>query len=174
MNDITWNIENREISSLIPNKINPRRLNKVMGEGLKKSLSKFGMCQPIVIQQTNKVIGGHQRLEVLLSLGYKKVKVAVPSRPLTEEESNELTIGLNKIQGEFDFDMLANQWDVDILCNAGFTLEELHDEVEKAEEPKKFSITVKCINESELRAVEDEIVMLIGTLPNITYKKKIK
>lgn len=172
--DIEWHKDTRKISELIENKRNPRRLSNKRADDLKKSLSKFGMCQPIVIQQTNKVIGGHQRLKLLHSLGYDEVDVVVPSRPLSEDESNELTIVLNKVQGEFDFDMLANQWDIDMLCNAGFTVDELYEETEKSDKPKKYTLTVNCDNEEDLHLIETEFLFILGTFPTATIKKKIK
>ena len=49
----------------------------------------------------------------------------VPSRLLTQKEVEELNIRLNKNGGEFDFDMLANEWNIDDLAQWGFSHEEL-------------------------------------------------
>jgi ParB-like chromosome segregation protein Spo0J len=174
MEEIKWKYEKRKIEDLIENKINPRRLSKQKAEKLKESLEKFGICQPIVIQPNGKIIGGHQRLRILTSLGANEVDVSIPSRQLTEIEAAELTIGLNKISGEFDFDMLANQWEPSLLCEAGFTEEELKTEIIPKEQPKKFTITLKFENEDDLRHLEKELNPMMDIMPSASIKVRIK
>ena len=91
-----WQRESREIKSLHENPHNPRSLSKIQGDELKNSLSKFGQCEPIVIQPDGTIIGGHQRYRVLKKMGAKNIYTYVPSEPLSEREIKELTIRLNK------------------------------------------------------------------------------
>jgi len=170
MKEISWKYSKRNIDELIENKDNPRRLSKKRGEELKNSLGKFGLCQPVVIQPDGSVIGGHQRLKTLRSLGYDQVFVAIPSRTLSEREFRELTITLNKVSGEFDFDMLANRWEPDVLMSSGFTEEELHTEIIPKEKPKIFSINIKFDNEDDLRHVEKNLQPVIDLFPAATMK----
>jgi len=68
------------------------------------------------------------RRKVMLHDGYKPgdlVDVRVPSRTLTEREAEELAIRLNRNQGDWDFDMLANSFDMDTLEEWGFEEDEL-------------------------------------------------
>jgi len=174
MSDITWTYRERDIDDLIENKDNPRRLSKKRAEELKKSLEKFGMCQPIVIQSDGKLIGGHQRLKTLRSLGIDSVPVAIPSRELSKREAKELTIILNKVSGDFDLDMLANRWELDILLESGFTDEELHVDIIPQEKPKVFSINIKFDNEDDLRHVEKELQPVIDLFPAATMKVRAK
>jgi len=174
MKAITWKYEKRNIDELSENVDNPRRLSKKRGEELKKSLDKFGPCQPIVIQRDGKIIGGHQRLKTFRSLGVDEVDVAVPSRALSDREAKELTIGLNKISGDFDFDMLANRWEPDILLESGFTEEELHTDIIPKEKPKTFSINIKFDNEDDLRHIEKELQPIIDLFPAATMKVRAK
>jgi len=174
MTEITWKYEKRSIDELIENKDNPRRLSKKRAEELKASLAKFGVCQPIVMQPDGTIVGGHQRIKLLRALGHDQVDVAIPSRTLSEGEFSELTIGLNKISGDFDMDMLANRWEPDILIAGGFTEEELHTDIIPNQKPKKLSINIKFENEDDLKFFEDHLNTMICDFPTATMKVRGK
>ena len=174
MENIKWKYENRRIDELTDNMDNPRRLSKKRAEQLKTSIGKFGLCQPIVIQPDGKIIGGHQRLKMLRARGYEKIPVAVPSRDLSKREFEELSISLNKISGDFDLDMLANRWDLDVLLESGFTEEELTIDIIPKEKPKSFSINIKFDNEDDLRHIEKELKPVIDLFPAATMKVRCK
>ena len=131
---ITWKIEKRKISSLKENPKNPRKLTKEQAEHLRKSLERFGQCEPIVCNLDGIIIGGHQRIRTLKKQGVKEVDVSIPDRQLTEKEVDELCIRLNKNGGEFDYDLLANVYDPIELCEWGFKPEELDIDVGEVEE----------------------------------------
>jgi len=120
-----WNLQKLKIDEVFPNEQNPRRISKRQTKELKESLRKFGLCQPIVVNDSGKVLGGHQRLKLLRSLGYTTIDVYVPSQSLTQEEEEELAIRLNKNVGDWDYDILANCCDPEKLCQWGFTAPEL-------------------------------------------------
>ncbi len=64
----------------------------------------------------------------MLQSGYKPddlVDVRVPERELTEREAEELAIRLNKNTGDWDFDALANNFELDDLLDWGFDKQEL-------------------------------------------------
>lgn len=117
---IEWHLEERKIKELTNNPVNPRKLSKYQADHLKASLEKFGVCEPIVINLNNLIIGGHQRCKILKKMGEKTTAVYVPNRELNEKEVSELTIRLNKNTGEWDMDSLTNFWDVDALVQWGF------------------------------------------------------
>lgn len=120
-----WNLQKIKIEEVFPNENNPRKISRKQRKELEESLRKFGLCQPIVVNDSGKVLGGHQRLELLRSLGYNFIDVYVPDVPLTQEEEEELSIRLNKNAGDWDYDILANAWDPERLCEWGFTAPEL-------------------------------------------------
>lgn len=120
-----WSFEKRSIEDIYSNEGNPRRISKRQAQELENSIRKFGLCQPIVLNHNGKIIGGHQRFRSLRALGYDTVDAYIPSSPLTKEEENELSIRLNKNVGDWDFDVLANNWNPESLCEWGFTQEEL-------------------------------------------------
>jgi len=151
-----WNLEKRKISELLPNKKNPRRLSKAQAEELKKSIERFGLCEPIVINRDGQIIGGHQRIKTLQKLGHEDIDVYVPEQALTQKEEEELNIRLNKNSGDFDYDILANEWDIDMLLDSGFTEEELHLKPPE-EKPKKYDILVSFNCRNDLLKSEQEI-----------------
>lgn len=125
MPTITWHIEKRKISDLKDYHKNARVLSKDQAAQLKASLERFGLIDKPIINTDNTIIGGHQRKNVLKSLKIKEIECNVPDRTLTEEEIEELNIRLNKNVGDWDFDILANQWDAEALVSWGFSTEEL-------------------------------------------------
>ena len=140
MKKITWKTEKRLLSELVPWDKNPRSLSEDQAEKLQDSLDKFGLVDPPIINTDNLIIGGHQRSKVmsLMSTFGKdaKIDVRVPSRELTKWEVEELNIRLNKNTGSWEFDVLANNFDVEDLMDWGFKPYELGleaDEIDYSE-----------------------------------------
>jgi ParB-like chromosome segregation protein Spo0J len=133
-----------KIDSLKPSLYNPRQITGKQYEDLKKSIDKFGMCKPIVIninpERLYNVIGGHQRLQILREMGAEKVPTV--SVNLSEEDEKELNIRLNKNGGQWDIDLLSN-FDVVDLKEWGFKDIELGFNIDKIDEDKDITITVK-------------------------------
>jgi len=124
---ITWSLENRKLSDLKDNPKNPRQLSSHDAEHLQISLEKFGLIDKLIINSDGTIIGGHQRKKILKKMGLKSIEVWVPSRELNQKEVDELNIRLNRNTGEWDFDILANQWELPALIEYGFTIEEILD-----------------------------------------------
>ena len=127
---ITWTNSTRKLSELIPRPINPAQIGKDEAKRLEESLAEFGQIQTIAISPTNEIYDGHQRQTVWgasrkFGMDYQ-VDVRVSSRELTEQERKKLVIYLRKgTVGEFDFDVLANNWNFDELLDWGFKEQEL-------------------------------------------------
>ncbi len=106
---------------------NPRNITEKQIEDLKASIQKFGVVDPVLVNshpdRKNIIIGGHQRVRIMQILGFKEVPVIYHSLELKDER--ELNIRLNKNGGEFDWDKLANEFDVEDLKAYGFTDGEL-------------------------------------------------
>lgn len=118
---ITWHIERRPIRDLREHPGNPRLLTKKGLADLRKSVNKFGLAEPLVIQPDGKLIGGHARLKTLEAVGAGEADCMVPDRELTTDEVRELNIRLNRnVAGEWDFDKLANEFDIGELKEWGF------------------------------------------------------
>ena len=100
-------------------------------EKLKRSLETFGYVDPIIWnQRTERVVGGHQRLKVLLDMGVRQEKVVIVD--LAEADERALNIALNKISGDWDMPRLkdllehldSGLYDVSLT---GFDMAEIED-----------------------------------------------
>jgi ParB-like chromosome segregation protein Spo0J len=111
-------IESKLIKDLKPATYNPRQISTKQYNDLKASIKKFRLVDPIIVNKDNTVIGGHQRLKVCKELRHIEINCVVLD--LSKEEERELNIRLNKNSGEFDMDILANEFDIDELVDWGF------------------------------------------------------
>jgi ParB-like chromosome segregation protein Spo0J len=74
---------------------------------IKKGIEEFGLVDPLVWnEKTGNLVGGHQRLKVLVDLGYTEVEVSVVSLSLTKEKA--LNVALNKLSGDWDMPKLKD------------------------------------------------------------------
>ena len=102
-------IEKLKIQELIPADYNPRKDLKSGDseyEKLKRSIEEFGYVDPVIWNKaTGKVVGGHQRLKVLLDMGLTEVECVVIE--MDEDKEKALNVALNKISGDWDKDKLS-------------------------------------------------------------------
>lgn len=112
----------KSITDLKAAEYNPRKINDQQFQQLKKSLANFECVEPLVIninpERCNILVGGHQRLKALISLGHKEVPCVEVN--LTLEQEKELNVRLNKNTGEFDFELLTGNFEVADLIDWGF------------------------------------------------------
>ena len=145
-----------EINSLNPAEYNPRQINNKQYEDLKASMEKFGCVDPIIIninpERLNVVVGGHQRLKILRELGAEKVPTV--SVNLSEEDERELNVRLNKSGGEWDMDILANEFDVVDLKEWGFKDIELGFNIDKIVEGNTEDDHIPEVKESRVKLGE--------------------
>ena len=120
-------IVNKHIDDLIFAEYNPRQLTQEQFKHLKDSIHRFGLVDPIIINKNkdrkNIIIGGHQRTKVAKAMGIKEVPCL--ELDLSYDKEKELNIRLNKNTGDWDYDLLANNFDIDELHDWGFDDSEL-------------------------------------------------
>ena len=120
-------IVNKSIDSLIFAEYNPRQLTDDQYQQLKDSITRFGLVDPIIVNQhqdrKNIIVGGHQRTRVAKKLGIEEVPCVFVNLPY--EKERELNVRLNKNTGGWDYDILADMFDLDELIDWGFNEEEL-------------------------------------------------
>ena len=158
-------IEKKKLSQLKPAPYNPRQSTAKQEKHLKASLEKFGVVEPIIYnKQTGYIVGGHFRVRELTKLGYKEVECVIVD--LNEEDERELNIRLNANTGEWDWDSLANEWDVEKLDDWGLDLPIIMDEPsldeligEEKNKPASMKITFKTVE--QLQEAENDIQELI-------------
>lgn len=137
---IQWTIKEISIKELKDHEKNPRNIKKDTLERLKRNIDKFGLIDKPIVNLDMTIIGGHQRIKILKKSRKKTVECWVPDRELNEKEVDELCIELNLHQGSWDWDILANNFDVLDLLSYGFSEEQLLGTSKEAEE---------VLNESE-------------------------
>jgi GH15 family glucan-1,4-alpha-glucosidase len=105
-----------KLKDLKLNEKNPRKIKPEKLEKLKQSLQKFEQmmeARPIVIDENNIILGGNMRFTALKALGYKEIpdNWVYKMSDLTEEQKKEFIIKDNVGFGEWDWELLANEWD---------------------------------------------------------------
>ena len=114
-----------DVLKLKPSEYNPRKIKPQDFSQIKKSLEEFGFVQPLVVNKAagreGIIIGGHQRFYVAKEIGLKEVPVFYVNIPDIEREK-ELNIRLNKNQGEFDWEILQVNFNIDGLLDFGFEI----------------------------------------------------
>ena len=139
-------IEKRKISELIRAEYNPRKISVVQLQELKDGINKFGLVQPLVINENperkNIIIGGHQRLKIWKGLGHRSVPCVELDLSLDQEK--ELNVRLNKNVGSWDHDMLANNFDLDELKEWGFDDKDLFMKIDDLETENEKDEKEKC------------------------------
>ena len=143
-----------KLNEIKSNPNNPRVIKDDKFKKLVKSIKDFPKMmelRPMIINTDNIVLGGNMRLKALKELGYKEVPDEWIKRAedLTEDEQRQFIIKDNVGFGEHDWDMLANEWDVDKLDEWGldlpsdvFTPEELEAEEDNYEIPDEIKTDI--------------------------------
>ena len=127
--------EQVNISEVKPNPNNPRIIKDDKFAKLVQSIKDFPKMleiRPIVVNADMIVLGGNMRLKACKEAGLKKVHI-IKAEDLTEEQQREFIIKDNVSGGEWDWEQLANEWDVEQLDAWGldvpdFTAEEIEAE----------------------------------------------
>jgi len=117
-------MERVNIKQVLPNPDNPRFIKDYKFEKLVKSIKEFPQMldlRPIVVNQDMIVLGGNMRLKACEEAGLTEVPIIFADN-LTPEQEKEFIIKDNSSFGEWDWDLLANEWNVDQLADWGIDI----------------------------------------------------
>ena len=117
-------VEKVKINEVKTNPKNPRLIKDDKFRKLVKSIEEFPQMlelRPIVVDENNIVLGGNMRLKACKEAGLKEVFI-VKADNLTELQKDEFIVKDNVGFGEWDWDILANEWDTDKLDEWGLDL----------------------------------------------------
>ena len=117
-------VDKVKISEVKTNPKNPRLIKDDKFRKLVKSIQEFPQMlelRPIVVDENNIVLGGNMRLKACKEAGLKEVYI-VKAENLTELQKDEFIVKDNVGFGEWDWDMLANEWDTEKLEEWGLDL----------------------------------------------------
>jgi len=113
-----------KLSDIRPNPNNPRVIKDDKFKKLVKSIQDFPQMlelRPIVVNDEMIVLGGNMRLKALEHLGIEETFI-IKAGDLTDKQEQEFIIKDNVGYGEWDWDQLANEWDVEDLDEWGLDL----------------------------------------------------
>ena len=120
-----------KISEIIPNPNNPRNIKREQLDKLKQSIKDFPQMfnlRPIIVDENNMVLGGNMRLKALEELGYDDVSI-IKVDDLTEEQKKEFIIKDNLSYGDWNWDMLELDWDIELLQDWGLDMPIVDDTI---------------------------------------------
>ena len=123
-------MEKLNIAAINPNEENPRFITDAKFKKLVKSIKDFPEmleARPLVIDEDNVVLGGNMRLKALKSAGVMEVPVKKVIG-WSEQQKREFVIKDNLSYGEWDYDLLANQWHLEPLNDWGLNIWEAKED----------------------------------------------
>jgi DNA modification methylase len=129
------------ISEVKVNPNNPRLIKDDKFKKLVQSVKEFPEMldiRPIVVNADMVVLGGNMRLKACKEAGLKEVPIIMADK-LTEDQQREFLIKDNVSGGEWDWDILANEWEVEQLEEWGLDIP-VNLEVELEAEEDDFAV----------------------------------
>jgi len=143
------------INKIKSNPNNPRIIKDDKFHKLVKSIKEFPKMlelRPIVVNDDMIVLGGNMRLKACKEAGLKEIPV-IKASELTEEQQREFIIKDNVGFGEWDWDMLANEWDNEQLVEWGLDIPNFLNE---EKELKDLSDTINNLYRIEILCKDEE------------------
>ena len=139
-----------KINAIKTNPKNPRLIKDDKFKKLVKSIQEFPQMlelRPIVVDENNIILGGNMRYKACIEAGLKEIFI-LKAEDLTEEQKDEFIVKDNVGFGEWDWDILANEWDTDKLQDWGLDLpldvsvQELEAEEDDYEIPNEINTDI--------------------------------
>ena len=155
-----------KISKVKGNPDNPRIIKNDKFKKLVKSIQEFPemlKLRPIVVDEDFIVLGGNMRLKASKEAGLKEVWIEV-AEGLTEEQKKEFIVKDNVGFGEWEWDMLANEWDSVQLAEWGLDVWQNEDDEQKNEPQdisdnisEEYRIEIELTSEKEQEKIFEEL-----------------
>ena len=160
-------MERVNIKQVLPNPDNPRFIKDYKFEKLVKSIKEFPQMldlRPIVVNQDMIVLGGNMRLKACEEAGLTEVPIIFADN-LTPDQEKEFIIKDNSSFGEWDWDLLANEWNVDQLADWGIDIpnfdidNDVEDEKDLSDQlEQSFKIEIDLESEEEQEKMYNQLI----------------
>tara|TARA_R100001126_G_scaffold38466_1_gene21349 strand:- start:1445 stop:1969 length:525 start_codon:yes stop_codon:yes gene_type:complete len=153
-------IEKVKINQITANPNNPRNIKDLEFKKLVKSLKQFPEMlelRPIVVNKHNLILGGNMRYRAAIEAGLEDVYI-IKASGFTQEQEDEFIIKDNISFGNWDWDILANEWEQEELYNFGL-IANLSDNFEEN------------FFEEEKEILQQDKVVVTLTMSKKTYKE---
>ena len=129
-------IQKVKIGKVFSNPVNPRLIKEDKFKKLVQSIKDFPemlQLRPIVVNEEMAILGGNMRYKACQQLGHKEVYI-IKAENLTESQMESFVIKDNVGFGEWDWDILANQWDSVKLEDWGLDAWQNMDDIDTSDE----------------------------------------
>lgn len=158
-------MERVDIKQVRANPDNPRFIKGNKFEKLVKSIKEFPQMldlRPIVVNQDMIVLGGNMRLKACEEAGLKEVPIIFADN-LTPEQEKEFIIKDNSSFGEWDWDLLANEWNTDQLADWGLDIPNFDTDIEDEKDlsdqlEQSFKIEIDLESEEEQEKMYNQLI----------------
>ena len=168
-----------KINEIKPNPNNPRLIKNDKFKKLVKSIQEFPemlKLRPIVVDENMMVLGGNMRLKASKEAGLKNVWVEIATG-LSEEQKKEFIVKDNVGFGDWEWDMLANEWDSVQLAEWGLDVWQNEDDLEEPSfneltednNNKPPTIKITFANENDLQNAEKQIAEVVSKYEKAIY-----
>lgn len=155
-----------DIGKVIPNPHNPRIIRDEKFAKLVKSVKEFpemGQLRPIIVNEEMQILGGNMRYRAMKEAGLKKIPVVIAS--ISTDKQREFIIKDNVGFGEWDWSLLANEWEANDLEDWGVEvpgitkdLSQLIDDREEALYEPMFFLNIQCKDENDCKKLYAELI----------------
>ena len=139
-----------KISKIQSNPNNPRLIKDYKFRKLVKSIKEFPemlKLRPIVVDEKNIILGGNMRYKACIEAGLKEIYV-IQADDLTENQKKEFIIKDNSSFGDWDWDVIANEWDIKDLNDWGVDMPILNEKLEViGNESPEIEVTEEILEE---------------------------
>jgi len=139
-----------KISKIQANPNNPRLIKDYKFRKLVKSIKEFPemlKLRPIVVDEKNIILGGNMRYKACIEAGLKEIYV-IQADDLSEDQKKEFIIKDNSSFGDWDWDVIANEWDVKNLTDWGVDMPILNEKLEViGNESPEIEVTEEILEE---------------------------
>ena len=176
------NLTSKIIKKIQENKKNPRVIKGYKFEKLVKSIKDFPKMmelRPIIVNEQNIILGGNMRYKAAVEAGLKEVFI-VQAKDLTEKQQEEFIIKDNSSFGEWDWDLLANEWEVKELSEWGLDLPKIYFDEDKEPDIDKdiFSDQLDTYINAKIKQItlyfdSEDYEKAINDLQTIREKEKL-
>ena len=168
-------IETVKITAVKSNPKNPRLIKDDKFKQLVKSIKDFPQMlsiRPIVVNKDMMVLGGNMRLKACIEAGLKEVPI-IKASELTPEQQDEFIIKDNVGFGEWEWDILKDEWDVEQLAEWGldvpnFDYSDKNKEIDTDFDGQKYTFKLEY-SEDEYLELKEKIQSLGQTPEKIFY-----
>lgn len=136
-------------ATLIKTENNPRKIKDKKFSELMQSIKEFPemmSLRPIVVDGKSKILGGEKRYLACVELKWPLVPVVIADT-LNEKQKAEFIVKDNLSSGEFDMEILTENWGKKDLVHWGFKLVDIKEGAKKY--PKKFKVIVDCASKKD-------------------------